>query len=1064
MTTDSSPYDAADRFLECYGSELASGSVHAIGSSVVRNRSALGRRLLMAHASTGTSRPRAVEELLVLPDEALDPAALCELAWVLTVRPIDASDPERALKLYDRAAALAPGPLESRHRETYLRLAVRNGDRARIERLLEPLSGVPDELVAAVGAELAHPASGGDETDFIRRFGRFAGWDGLGLDGDDGRPMLDRLHAAAPDPVEQGPLVSIIMTCHRPGPELLTAVRSVAAQTWQRWELLLIDDASGPGHETVLEQAAALDPRIELLRRPTNGGTYRARNLALARARGEFVTGLDSDDWASPRWLEEQAAPLLEAADLVMTMSNGVRATEDLRLFTFPGRRLSEARSTSIMFRAEPVRSRIGFFDVSRKGADSEFRLRIQKAFGSRRWRRLEANHTIVRQQRGSLSGGEVGDGWMHPLRAVYEASFHHWHREIQQKKSKPFLEASAPRRPFPAPAPLLGEAPQHAAIDRIYLADWRYEGPQQRAMLAELESEASAGRSVAIAHYQSWCSLEDRYIPIARTPLHRAAALGVEWADLGAVESAEVVAADESLAAAIEVDFPSLRAVRVMAPASGADTETLAAAPKRTRRVRVRSGLRPLARLPRRMLRGKRAALRRFAGRTLAKVRRALHRRRPSGDTVLAMPEWQAEELRLWTSRLHEGWSEEAIRHLTEIANDARQAPAHRLAAMEVLADWYDLDAAAERRVLELDVVVVSNFMLPGGSSSSSAEEIRAFRQAGLRVGLVHHPVYDWPLDRPLNHKIRDLLADDGVVWISARDTVRCDLAIVRFPRIMMRPMDDLPEMNARRTILVVNQPPYEYYGPTDGRRLTWDIRTVHKNLRNWLGEHTWYPQGPVVRGLLEGEHAAEMDGIDLADDYWYGVLDVEEWRRERRRADTGTIRIGRHARDHVRKWPESAEEILACYPASEDFEIHVLGGAKAARRILRRLPENWTVLPFGSMQPKEFLHGLDVVVFFIAESGDEAFGRTPLEAMAVGLPCVLPRSFEPLFGDGAVYCEPWEVQARVRELMDHPELYAEQAERAVGKVERDFSYQALLRRAAALGVGVEATVVKGR
>jgi hypothetical protein len=78
----------------------------------------------------------------------------------------------------------------------------------------------------------------------------------------------------------------------------------------------------------------------------------------------------------------------------------------------------------------------------------------------------------------------------------------------------------------------------------------------------------------------------------------------------------------------------------------------------------------------------------------------------------------------------------------------------------------------------------------------------------------------------------------------------------------------------------------------------------------------------------------------------------------------------------------------------------------------------------------------------------------------MAVGLPCLLPRSFEPLYGEGAIYCEPGEVEARVRELMDDPDLYAEQSARAIAKVERDFSHEALVRRAASLGVGIPAVV----
>ena len=1069
MTTDPSPADPAERFLDQYGPELSSAPLHVLGSNTVRNRSGLGRRLLARRAlRSGTAGPGTVEALLEAPDASLDAAALSELAWVMATRPTEPDDRARALALYDRAAAIRRGPLESRHRETHLRLAAWDGDRDRLERLTSGPGSLPDDLVAAVDAERAHPDDGGDQAAFLEALGRYTGWDGLGLDQNEPHlPMLDRLCAKAPAPVEDGPLISIVMTCHRPGPELLTAVRSVTAQSWRNWELLLVDDASGPDYETTLHAAAALDERVRVLRQETNGGTYRARNRALAAADGEFVTGLDSDDWACPAWLAEQAAPLLENAELIMTMSNGVRATADLRLFADPGRRLSEARSTSIMFRAAPVREKVGFFDVSRKGSDSEFRLRVQKTFGSRRWRRMEAKHTIVRQQPGSLSDGEVGDGWMHPLRSAYEAAFHHWHRDIQRRTSKPYLEAGPSKRPFPAPARLLEPATQPFEPDRVYLADWRYEGPQQHAMLAEIETAAAAGHAVAIAHYQSWRSLEDRYIPLSRTAVREAARIGVEWTDPKAADGAELVAADDAIAAAAEADYAGFSTIRTMPPApedahpAPADDALRAAIPAS----RARSAVRRLARLPRRLVRGKRAALRRLAGRVLGKARRIIGPRAGrQGATAHGMTPEQAEHIRLWGSRLREGWSEEAIRHLTELARDEHRVPAQRIAAMECLTDWYEHDEAVERRDLELDVVVVSNFMLPGGSSASSAEEIRAFLRAGLRVGLVHHPVYDWPLDRPLNPKIAELLANERVHWISARDRAACDLAIVRFPRIMMRPMDDLPDLQARRTVLVVNQPPYEYYGAAEGRRLTWDIRTVHKNLRNWLGDHTWYPQGPVVRDVLEGEHAAEIGGIDIADEYWYGVLDADEWRRDKRRTDTGPIRIGRHARDHVRKWPETAEQILACYPPSDDFEIHVLGGAKAAKGILGQLPANWSVLPFGSMPPREFLHGLDVVVFFIAESGDEAFGRTPLEAMATGLPCLLPRSFEPLFGDGAIYCAPEEVEDCVRELMDDPERYAEQAVRAIDKVERDFSHRALLRRASELGVRTEAVIARER
>jgi len=1049
--TDSRSHSRQD-FLDRHRAALEAAPPSAISAAAVRGRSAIGRAALASRARTG-----ALDPADLLTPGPVDPEALCELARTLTARPADSGDWTLALALYDRAREHAVLP-ES-HRALHLRLAVWDGEPGRVARLRSEADRLPERLAAAVDAELAHPANGGDEPAFLAAFARYADWTDLALDhGDPALPLLDRLRSTADAGSVEGPLISVIMTCHRPGPELLTAVRSVTEQTWRHWELLLVDDASGPDHEKVLREAAELDERIDVIALAANGGTYRARNLALAKAKGAFVTGLDSDDWAHPRWLQSQAAPLLASDDTVMTMSRGIRTDADLRLFGAPGRGLTEARSTSIMFRTEPVRGKLGGYDTARKGGDSELRLRIQKVFGSRRWVRMEANHTVVRRRGGSLSGGEVGDGWMHPSRAAYEAGFHHWHKAIQQKRAKPRLDPEARVRPFPAPKSILGEGLRPRRVKRVHVADWRYDTPVQRAALAELVRDAESGAHVAVAHYQSWDSIEDKYVPIAQVPLERTAALGVEWVDLAEIAAEGVVAADEAVAEAVGIDFPDadLGDLRILPP----PPDEPAALPPR---IGAAERLRPLAgravRLPgrvaRKLLRGKRSALRRAAGRARRFAKRVLGR-----DDAHAFTAAQAKALELWRTRLHEGWSTEASAHLSGLAADEQESPEHRLAAAAILADWYELDDRIDRRELALDVVVVSNFMLPGGSSSSSAEEIRALRAAGLKVGLVHHPVYDWPLDRPINDKIGELLGDEGVVWITAHDRVECDLAIVRFPRIMMRPMEDLPRLNAQRTILVVNQPPYEYYGPGAGRRLTWDVRTVHRNLADWLGDHTWYPQGPVVRRVLEEEHAAETEGVDIAADHWYGVLDVDEWRREGPRPGSGPIRIGRHARDHVRKWPETAEDILACYPSSEDFEIHVLGGAKAVRSTLRRVPDNWTVLAFGSMQPKEFLHRLDVVVFFIAESGDEAFGRTPLEAMAVGLPCLLPRSFEPLFGDGAIYCEPGEVEARVRELMDDPDRYAEQSARAIEKVERDFSHRALLRRVAELGIAVPAAV----
>lgn len=82
-------------------------------------------------------------------------------------------------------------------------------------------------------------------------------------------------------------------------------ISSVLVQSFQDWELLLIDDMSSARHvRRVLERAAALDSRIKLHFRLENGGIVSASNDALSMATGEFVVLLDHDDVLEPDALE----------------------------------------------------------------------------------------------------------------------------------------------------------------------------------------------------------------------------------------------------------------------------------------------------------------------------------------------------------------------------------------------------------------------------------------------------------------------------------------------------------------------------------------------------------------------------------------------------------------------------------------------------------------------------------------------------------------------------------------------------------------------------------------
>jgi GT2 family glycosyltransferase len=117
-----------------------------------------------------------------------------------------------------------------------------------------------------------------------------------------------RSHPAHAEVVSSQPLVSIILPTKDRAAILPNAIRSVLAQTWTNWELLVVDDGSEDGSADMVRRDFP-DPRIKLLL-STGRGVSAARNCGLAFARGDFVAYLDSDNTWTPLYLELMLAEL----------------------------------------------------------------------------------------------------------------------------------------------------------------------------------------------------------------------------------------------------------------------------------------------------------------------------------------------------------------------------------------------------------------------------------------------------------------------------------------------------------------------------------------------------------------------------------------------------------------------------------------------------------------------------------------------------------------------------------------------------------------------------------
>jgi len=109
------------------------------------------------------------------------------------------------------------------------------------------------------------------------------------------------------------------MPAYNAGKYIADSIRSVQAQTYADWELVVVDDGSTDDTAEVVRGFAAGDARVRLVSQP-NGRLGRARNNGIAHARGEFVAFLDSDDLWVERKLELQLKAFAETgAGLVFT-------------------------------------------------------------------------------------------------------------------------------------------------------------------------------------------------------------------------------------------------------------------------------------------------------------------------------------------------------------------------------------------------------------------------------------------------------------------------------------------------------------------------------------------------------------------------------------------------------------------------------------------------------------------------------------------------------------------------------------------------------------------------
>ena len=117
------------------------------------------------------------------------------------------------------------------------------------------------------------------------------------------------------------PKISVVMSTYNQAKTLPEAIDSIIGQSFDDWELIIVNDGSTDNTADILHTYASKDNRIRILTNAEHKGFASSFNRGIDKARGEFIARMDDDDLVTPNRLAKQYAFMQEHPDTIITYS-----------------------------------------------------------------------------------------------------------------------------------------------------------------------------------------------------------------------------------------------------------------------------------------------------------------------------------------------------------------------------------------------------------------------------------------------------------------------------------------------------------------------------------------------------------------------------------------------------------------------------------------------------------------------------------------------------------------------------------------------------------------------